>query len=239
MARGHIAPLPIDKTTTIYPGQLGQKFEDNFGRTFRLVKAGASNLARGKLTVAPTVDAQHVNMSFQTAPAAGDRSVKVTLGSNAATLNQYQDGWLVVSDDTGQGRAYQVEGHPAADASATLEVTLKEKIDTAGAVSEANVDLIANPHNGVVISATDQNDQPTGVPIVAIAASAYGWVQTGGPCSVLQDATTPPAGDQITISAATPGAVGVADADTEPIVGVQMATAGVSGSYQMANLTLD
>lgn len=233
-----LAPSEFFKTSSIEEYAVGERYTDGVGRTFRYGQAGASNLARGKLAVAPTVVANHVNLSFQTAPAIGDSEVKVTLGATAATKDQYKGGMLVVQDGTGEGRAYAIAGHPAADASGTLRLTLKEKIDTAGALAEANVDLISNPWRGGVISVVDQADQPIGIPVVAITASEFGWFQTAGPCSALMDETIT-TGQAVTTGTGVAGALEALDAAGEPQIGIMMAQAGVDTEYTLVFLTLD
>lgn len=234
MNLSHNLITKIDDSPMTALGQIGYFH----GKTFRYVKAGASNLARGKLVVAPTVVANHLNMSWATAPAIGDTKVTVTLGATAATKDQYAGGELVVQDGTGEGRSYIVSGNLAASSGATCTVFLKEAIDTAGVASEANVDLLASPWNGVVISVTDQADLAIGVPVVAITAAYYGWVQTGGRCSVLMDEAIT-VGQTVTIGTGVAGAVEALDAAGEQAVGVMQATAGVDTEYQSVFLTLD
>jgi len=235
---GQVAFGRVDKTSSVAAHQLGDIYSDAFGRTFIYAKAGATGLSRGKLTVAADVVANHVKMNFAVAPTAGDLVVKVTLGATAATADQYKDGWLVVNDGTGEGRAYPVEGNLAADSAGTCTVYLKEAIDTTGALSEANVDLLAGKWNGTVISAADQADAPTGVPIVAVTANYFYWSQTGGPCAVLADEALSPVGGIVTIGSSTAGAVEELDAVAEPLVGEVMQTAGVDAEYPMINLQI-
>lgn len=229
--------LKYSETSTTKVEPYGKILEVG-NRVFRFVKAGAVALARGKLVVAPTVVANHINLSWQTVPAVGDTVVKLTLGATAATENQYQDGYLVVQDGTGEGRAYEIEGNTAADSAGTITVYLKEAIDTTGAASETGCALLASAYNGVVISVTDQADQPIGVPVVPIAAGEYGWVQTGGPCAVLMDEAITN-GKAVTIGTGVAGAVEMLDAAGEPEVGIMAGTAGVDTEYQVVDLTLD
>lgn len=233
----NLAPSRFDKTSSTKEFALGQSFTDGDGRVFVYAKAGSSNLSRGKLCVAPTVVANHINLSFATAPTAGDTSVVVTLGATAATADQYKDGVLVVNDGTGEGRAYPIEGHAAAASAGSLRVYLKEAIDTTGATAEANVDLLANDYNGAVISVTDQADRPVGVPVVAITADQYGWLQAGGNCSVLFDEAVVN-GLMVTIGTGVAGAVEAQDGAGEPLVGYVNGTAGVDTEYQNVYLTL-
>lgn len=208
------------------------------GKIFRYVKVGGTALSRGKLVVAPTVVANHLNMSFAVAPTVGDTVVKVTLGATAATADQYAGGELVVQDGTGEGRSYIVDGNLAADSAGTCTVYLKEAIDTTGALSETNVDLIASPYNGVVISATDQADMAVGVPVASISASEYGWVQTGGRASVLADEAIA-VGLTVTIGSGVAGAVEALDGAGEQAVGIVHGTAMVDTEYQSVFLTID
>lgn len=227
----------ITSTSTVAETALGQVGYWK-GKIFRYAKAGGTALSRGKLVVAPTVVANHVNLSFQTAPAVGDTTVLVTLGATAATADQYAGGQFVVQDGTGEGRSYRIQGNKAADSAGTCTVYLDEAIDTAGALSEANVDLIANDYNGVVISAADQADRALGVPVVAIAASSYGWIQTGGYAAVLADEAVNP-GIAVTIGSSTVGAVEALDGAGEQEVGIVGPTALVDTEYKSVFLTLD
>lgn len=232
LSASQITETSVDPITNI--GQVG--FYN--GKIYRYCKAGGSNIARGKLMVAPTVVANHINLSWQTAPAVGDRVVKVTLGATAATADQYKGGQLVVQDGTGEGRSYFIEGNKAADSSGTCTLYLREPIDTAGATSEANVDLLANDYNGVVISVTDQADRAVGVPNVAITASYYGWLQTGGNCSTLMDEAITN-GTVVTIGTGVAGAVEALDGAGEQEVGIMSGTAGVDTEYSNVFLTID
>lgn len=233
----NLAAIRTDKISAVKEHALGDVYKDASGRTFVYAKAGATALSRGKLTVAADPVANHQDMSFAVAPAVGDTKIQVTLGATAATADQYRDGWMVVNDGTGEGRAYPVEGNAAADSAATCIVYLKEGIDTAGALSEANVNLIPGKWNGTVISAADQADMPTGVPNVAVTAAYYYWSQVGGPCAVLADETLSPVGGVVTIGSSTAGAVEELDAVAEPVVGEVM-IAGVDGEYPVINLQI-
>lgn len=208
------------------------------GRIFHYAEIGGTGIDRGKLAVQAT-HANLSNLSFQTAPTAGDRDIKVTLSSQALSADDLKDGWLIVQDGTGEGRAYPVEGHAAASASATATITLKETIDTTGALSETNVDLQKNLYKDIVISVTDQDDHPVGVSLVAATANQYNWVQTWGACAVWQDeAITVGAG--VVIGTGVAGQVEEFDYNSgEPVLGIQGATVGVATEYQLVYLRLD
>lgn len=233
-----LSPSTFTETGTVRLVSLGHALrEDSTGRSWRYSKAGGTALDRGKLTVAATVDAQRINLSLTPANAIGDRKLGVTIGTGNAAKNDYQDGWLVVQDGLGEGRAYPIEGHDAITASTAGFIYLKEALDTVSAVSAVNIDLIKNFYDGVVISATDQADLVAGVPNVALAASGYGWVQTYGPCSVWFDEAVTN-GLALTIGTGTAGQVEANDAAGEPTLGHVAGTAGVDTEYQLVDLTI-
>lgn len=187
------------------------------GRTFVYSKAGAVALAQGKLCVQATPIANHQNIAVQAAAAVDASTVTVTLGATAATLNQYEDGFMVVSDATGEGTCYGIKSNPAADASANLVLTLHDRIHEA-LDTTSEVCLIPNPYNGVVISVTDQADVPAGVPLNGVTALYYCWLQTGGICPVLADEAVTQ-GLVVTIGSSVAGSVEGQDAAGEPEVG--------------------
>lgn len=233
-----LSPAQFTETGTTRIVSLGHRMtEDSTGRVWRFALAGGSNLARGKLTVAATVDAQRINLSFATAPTAGDKTVSVTIGTGNAAANDYRDGWFVVQDGTGEGRAYPIEGHGAITASTAGTFHLMEAIDTTGATAEVNVDLIKNFYDGAVISVLDQADLVLGVPVVAITTAQYGWIQTYGPCAVLMDEAITN-GNGLTIGTGVSGAVEMLDAAGEPLLGHVAGTAGVDTEYQLVDLII-
>lgn len=210
------------------------------GKVWHYALNGGTALDRGKLAVQATTTANHVNLSFSTAPAIGDREVSVTLDATAAAANLYQDGTLNVQDGTGEGFAYSIEGHAAIASGGTGTFVLGngESIQVAGATAESNVDLIRNLYSGVVISATDQADLPVGVFNINVAANAYAMIQTWGAAAVWRDETTG-IGDVLTTGTGVAGQVEVEDAVGEPLVGMNGANAGVDTEYQIVYLRLD
>jgi hypothetical protein len=206
------------------------------GRMYRYSLAGAVDLSPGKLAVAAVSVANHTNVSVAAAAAVDAEKVTVTLGATAATANQYAGGYMTMNDAAGEGISYLVSGHPAADASASLVVTLAEPIQVALTTS-SQATLSKNPWNGAVISVTDQLDMPVGVPNTTIAAGEYGWIQTGGVCSALADETLA-IGADLTIGTSVAGALEVVDAAGEPRIGYAF-EAGVDTEYHAVYLQID
>ena len=242
----------MGKLATISPGaqgtstkyvRIGTRYEDAFGRVYHYAYCTTA-IGRGKLAAGAAIVANHNNMSFQTAPAVGDKDVSVTLGGTAATAEQYQDGWLVVNDGGGEGRIYPIEGHNAqTSTTGTLKVFLGEAIDTVGVLSEANVDLIYNRYDELLVqSSTTQTYVAAGVPnmVGGLGASEYGYIQTWGPCAVWADEANDRIGGRITFgSGAGAGSYECTDAHTEPTLGTTGPSTVVATEYPLVYLEID
>lgn len=235
--REAIAPIPqgIYETSSTAKGRVGTKRVLG-DAVFRYCKAGAADLGIGMLAVQATPAANHQNVAVAAAVSADAQTVTVTLGATAATLNQYADGTLVVSDSTGEGTSYRIQSNPAADASATLTLTLYDKVHTAlDTTSECC--LIPNPWVGTVITQTDQADNPAGTPLVAVTATYYYWSLTAGVGPALADETVSQ-GALVTIGTSVQGAVEAQDAAGEALVG-RAVIALVDEEYRPINYMID
>lgn len=230
-------PLSPFEESTVQEADLGMKMSVNDGRVFRYVKAGATALVAGKLQSAPASVANHTNIAVAAAAAAGASAITVTLGATLASANQYAGGIIVINDANGQGFSYSIKSHPAADASASLVLTLddNESIQTALTTS-SEASLVHNQYNGVVVHATTEIAAPVGVPLIDLTASSYGWIQTRGAVSCLIGATTG-IGLSVAASDTREGAVEVGDGVLGP-VGYAIA-AGVDTEYNPIFLTID
>lgn len=199
------------------------------GRTFVYAKDSGTGLAQGKLNIQPTAVPNHQNVVAQAIAPVGVKEVAVTLGATLTSRNQYEDGYLFITDADGEGTGYKIRSNPAAALSTTLTLTLYDAIHEALAVT-SECCLIPNPYNGVLLSIADQLDTPAGVALNAITANYYFWIQTGGPCAVLADETIAQ-GLEVTIGSSTVGAVEGLDGAGEPLVGIAI-IAGVNEEYR-------
>lgn len=216
-------------------GQLGATAD---GRRYRYTENGATALVAGQLCVAADITANHEDLVVNTA-AIGDKTLTVTLGNTAIVANDYDGGYVNVLDDNGQGVVYLIDSAPVTAGNGTVIIELHEPIVVA---FEANttVTLIRNSYKEVVVSDNTQADLPVGVPNFAIPINEFGWLQTGGTCSILVDTNDTTAGQPITIGAAVNGAVETHNAATEVIVGRQPAgTNGAAAEYGIYDLTID
>lgn len=193
--------------------ELGVRAVTGDGREFRFVSAGAVALVPGKLQQASAQIANHQNLAPTANASSGATSVTVTLGATAATANYYSGGWMLVTTSTGAGYQYQIAGHPAADASATLTLTLGDALLTSLASASTKIDLIANPYSNVIVNPATASSAPVGVAITATPAGYYGWIQVKGVTNVLADGAVT-VGTGVVASNAVAGAV-------EALTGVQ------------------
>lgn len=240
---GNAAVFGIDPhrtgTTQLHP--LGTKGISKDGRIFRYGQAASTAIATGKLCVSPALTANHEDNAFAAAGAVGDKTVSITLGATATTANEYDEGFLIIQDDTGEGHAHRIVSLPATASGGTASVVISPGLIEATTTS-TTVTLVRNPHRDVVIATGGtQTSIPVGVTPVAFAVDEYGWFQTGGWCAVLQSGTnTPTGGEPVTIGEATNGSVSGRDAVAEPLVGIcQETTNATSGEHNAVYLLLD
>lgn len=232
-----IVAQDVYKSSATQQHVFGEKAYTPDGRTFRYVKVGAAALVPGNLLQGPAVVANHVNLTPTAAVAVGDTTITVTLGATAATENQYAGGYLITEiGTTGRGQTLLIKSHPAANASATLVVTLSDPFVTATS-GTVTASLIANPYNGVIQSiATTLTAPIVGAAVAPLAASTFGWIQTRGACGILVSGT-PIVGSSVGAPTSTAG-MAVADSAILNHVGVTL-KAGITTQNTPVMLTID
>ena len=184
------------------------------------------NIIRGNLT--------------PSAASIGATTITVTLGATAAVADEYTDGFAFIDTTPGLGYAYQITSHPAANASATLVVTLKRSDAVVVALTTSSrVTLGPNPYRGVIQApVTTLTNVVVGVAVYVISDTEFGWIQTGGPAPVLITGT-PAVSVPVASPSGTAGAVEVAPDDgTQQNIGFMMVT-GQSGLVMPVLLTID
>lgn len=213
-------------TTQAHP--LGTKAVSKDGRVFRYAKAGGSALVAGNVIQGAAQVTTHQSLT-PSAAAAGAFEVSVTLGAtNAATANQYAEGYLIIDTTPGNGYAYQIASHPAAAASAAMVVTLNEPLKVA-LTSSSRCSLQYNPYSAVIQSPVTTLTGPVvGVAVHPAAANEFCWLQTYGIAPVLV-AGTPGVGLAVVVPATAAGAVVIDGAAAATKVIGTMCVTGVDG----------
>lgn len=228
----------IRTTSASQQEELGAIGMTSDGRVYRYAKAGAANLALGKLTVNADADANVTNVTVANSPAIGDTLVQVNAGGTIVA-GVYNEGYLTVSDATGEGISYKINSNSGVTGAGVITVNLEEQepLQVALVASTSEVSLTQNPWKSVVISATDQADMATGVPNVNITAAEFGWLQTRGECAAWADEAVT-RGLALTIGTGSAGAVEALDAAGEPQIGTASQTL-VDTEYRTVYLQID
>ena len=226
-------------TSTMREAFMGMLRIDQLGRKFRYARAGASDLAAGKLGVCAAIAAAHVNEAILTAAAIGTQVLDLTVTTGTAILaNELAGGFFVVNDATGEGYSYVIAGNTAMlSGGTTITIALAESLRVA-LDTTSEFTLVHSRWNDVIESAT--LGAPAGVPLVAVTAAYYYWAQTGGLAAVLITGT-PAAGALVQQCNAVAGAVEIyaTGTITYPPVGFMHGIAGVDTEYYPVELIID
>ncbi len=194
--RGATGPLSLvanglfqTSTDTSLATLVGTRWDLSDGREVTLVRNGAVALVSGVLVQDAAVVPNHQNLvvTAYTAYSANGNvppRVTVTLGATAATANQYAGGYVVVNDNNGEGQTLRIASHPAANASASLVVTLEDGANTA-ITTASEVSLVSAHGADVIVQPTTVTNAQVGVTLNPIAAAAYGFVVSRGLVSCL------------------------------------------------------
>jgi hypothetical protein len=129
-----------------------------------------------------------------------------------ATSHQFDGGYLVTVDDLGEGFTYRIKGHTITSdndpVTGNIYLDLYDPIHTA-IDSTTDIAIAGCPYaNLEAVPITTAVDLiVAGVTCTNMSANDYGWIQTRGPCGVLQDATLAIHGQAVTTSSNTAGSV--------------------------------
>jgi hypothetical protein len=195
----------------------------------------------GKLLAQKAPTAAHDMDLATTAAAIGATSITVTLGATAATLNQYEDGVIYVNDVTGEGQLFAIASNPVAAASASLVLTLHEKVVTAlSATSQTG--LIENPYKDATVHPTTITGCASGFTNHDVPDNAYFWMCSRGNVAALIDVTITPFGEYLMRSTNVAGAVMQANyAGTAEVQNVAISNniVAVDTDYQYCRACID
>jgi len=252
---GFASPTSVYETSTTQQHRVGSRAILG-DRSFRYVKfiSGTALAPNVVAQCGPAAD-NHTTQT-ETGPfTAGATTMSLTLGATVAHEQQYQEGYVRIETAMlGVGQIYRIRSHPYSAVSVALTVELYDPIVTTTSGTEV-WSLLQNPWSNPVIlvaSGSAQTGIAVGVPLVNFAACAtasvatsgylqtatstwtqpkYGWFQTWGVCSVLQDASVVLVGTNA-IGGTVAGSVGV---DVETVIknpiGFPMKSLTSSGGY--------
>lgn len=220
----------------------------NDGRRYAYACNRGAALAAGVIAKGTEPSADADELVVNSAAAIGDTSVDVAFtGTKTYAANELVGGYLEISDDAGEGHYYRITGNPAITAALDPAVIDIEPIRVALTTS-TTVSVVPSLYSAVLIADANLTQTIAGVANAPIGAGSttpqYFWIQTGGPCSVLTDATVSAAivGNVVQPSAAVAGAVEpnvtTTAQDMDPIVGRCLSLLSIDTEYAMIDLQL-
>jgi hypothetical protein len=188
------------QSTTFGPA-LGQIMVLPDGRQFVHTRANtAAVLAIGTPVVQKAVAGTSVNIAVATDAAIGATTVVLTMPATTlcTIVDQYAGGYLSVNDATGEGYTYKIKNSSTAAAASTATFTLEptDGIKVALANGTSEVTIRENTFNYVLgrAAGTASVGAPAGVPVVAVSAGFYCWLQRKGEATLLAGGTLMVAG---------------------------------------------
>lgn len=174
--------------------------------------SSATTTASGFLYQDPALIANHQNLvvtAFTAYSTNGNvpATVTATLGGTAATVNQYQGGFLIVEEGTAIGQTLRIAGNTAqASTTGAVVVTLEDGPNTA-LDTTSKVSLIPPHGANVIINPTTPSNAIVGVALYPIAASSYGFLKVKGLVGAVSDASVASVGNSVAASTTTAGTV--------------------------------
>ena len=214
------------------------------GRVFRYGRAGSTALAKAYMTQSEGNEAKLVEELQDTSGTSvevGDIEICVDITTGITLVeDELTDGFLVVNKATGIGDIYKIRANKVRSTDTLMDVLLDSAIRTAWDAT-TEITILKNPFWDVVVMPTTAAERPAGVPLVAVTANYWCWLQTGGPCPMYVDSSAncvvgEPAGYPAAPGVA--GAISAIGADTDLQWGIPRYIA-TSGEVALIDLTLE
>jgi len=155
----------------------------------------------GSLYQSEAVTANWNSKTVDTARAAGATQISATLGATAVVKDEFDEGYVVIEDDAGEGHLYHIarawkaeDSNAAADGSAVLTVNLisGESVQVALTTS-TTLSFFKNKLDEVIVHPSPPTAAVVGVAMRAVSSPSgigyYCWLQVRGPASVKADGT--------------------------------------------------
>jgi hypothetical protein len=224
--------------------KLGTRMAFADGRVYRYAKNAAVEIASGRLVQAPATDtADDMDLAWSAGAAAGDTTI-TTGTSLTITKDQYKEGWLYTNDAVGEGQIYPIKSNTAVSSAAGCVFTIDEPDGFVIALT-ATTSLFGvqyNLYDSVIVQPTTITNAAVGVSPTTMTASYYGWLQTWGPCALLDYGATWAVGDQLAAAESTnAGAATLLDsssAQDNQSIGYSMGIVPVTTDFGFVMLTI-
>jgi len=174
----------------------------------------------GSLYQSEAVTANWNSKTVDTARAVGATQISATLGATATVKDEFDEGYVVIEDDAGEGLLYHIarawkdeDSNAAADGSAVQTVNLISGESVQVALTTATtLSFFKNKLDEVIVHPSPPTAAVVGLAMKAVTASYYCWLQVRGPASVKADGTLV-AGKGVRASEDDDGAVAALDYD--------------------------
>lgn len=205
---------------------LGTKLVYTDGRVFRYARNGGTALVKGYMTTGEALYArvvEELQSTSGTSQEIGDIQVLVDVTTGGSWVeNEYADGFLVVNKATGIGDVYKILANKIRSTDTLMDVLLETPLRTAWDAT-TEVTLVKSPWREVDVMPVTAEGTPAGIPLIAVTANYFCWLQTGGyaPCIVDTSGSLvkgEPAGYPAGPTVA--GACGAIGADTDALWGI-------------------
>lgn len=239
----------VTSSTKIGSLPLGQIMILPDGRTYRHAKSGGTALAVGTILRQGMIADSALDQEVVVAASAaiGISSIQITTGTELATLNYYQDGYLYTSLSAGLGSVYKIASHDATATSAdTLTMILADHDELKLAIDTGTeVGLRQNEYASCLINPAGSNAMKgiiCGIAPIAVSAGWYFWVQRRGAAVAMCGSAAVVIGEGVGCSTVVAGSIlqSAFDGTKEEakVIGHTLA-AGTNGTYVLINLELD
>ena len=162
------------KATFIAKGTtpLGTVGVDPEGNAYHYCLAGAVDLVAGTFTTLITTPVNEQTVTV--AHAVGTRTVTLTSGST--TLNQFQNGHIVVTAGADNGSIYRIRSNSVDVANiATFVLQNESGLNAAWSTTTTDVDIFENPFNDQVVCPVDGQQLAVAVSQTAVTLANYYW----------------------------------------------------------------
>ena len=185
--------------------KLGTRMAFADGRVYHYTEVGGTAIASGRLVQPVAATAAHdMDLAWSAGAAAGGTTI-TTGTSLTVTLNQYKEGWLYTNDGAGEGQIYPIKSNTAVSSAAGCVFTIDEEDGFVIALTATSslFGVQYNLYDGVLVQPTTITNAAVGVSTTTVTASYYTWIQTWGPCALLDQGATWVVGDQLAAAEST------------------------------------